>query len=408
MLGRFVKLMMLLGLLGRFRCRVPQYVAIGLVLMALGVCHNSVYADNTTLAIIGDSLSTGAVAHPALRYDRRALLDIFTGKTPILVDDKMRQQMVSNGFAAASDGFFPQRLLPTNREADSGAVSFVMHHAILSFAHHYLDAEELSWGYLVARSLAFAPQNILVAAEDGSRMAAAERQVDRVLDSTGGILPQHVFLFFTGNDLCGPTMDYVTEADDYGEYLTRALLYILQNGKIGGDGSDVWIMDPVGILQLVQSESIQNKVVDAHGKKMRCAELQTYVGEAQHMTPDEAQSYSPVASLFVTQFPRSPAYYCPTVLGLSLDGQGKENQTTLANRLRSYREEIAAAIERVKKHPLFKQAAGKVRFHEITDTGKILFTGDDIANDCFHLSLTGQMKIARVVVDQMHASAGKP
>ena len=360
-----------------------------------------------TLAILGDSISTGAVAHPMLRFDRTVLLDIFTGKTPLVADEKMRLQITQSGFSSAAAEGSPVRLLPSSREADSGAMSWAMHHAILSFTHHYIDAEELSWGYFVGRSTNIAPSNILLAAEDGARMAAGSRQVDRVLDQTGGRLPRHIFLFFTGNDLCTSTMESVTTAEDYGKYLMQTLLYLLRNGKVGEDGADIWIMDPVGVLQLVQSESIQNKVVEAHGKKMRCAELQTYVGDVQRMDPDEVKRYSPVASVFVSQFPRSPAYYCPTVMGLSLDGQGKANQTILANRLRSFREEITGAVSQLKKHDLYKKEAGNVRVHEITDTGKMFFTADDIANDCFHLSLTGQLKIARIVAEEMKSKAAK-
>ena len=391
-------------------------VVVVLVLSLILVSHNVSYADNLTVAVLGDSLATGAVAHPALRYDRKTLLDIFTGKLALTVDEGMRQQIKASGFVVYPDGTGPRRLIPSSREADAGALSWVVHYAILSFSHRFLDAEELSWGYLVATSTGVVPSDVLIAAEDGARMSAAIRQVDRVLDAMHNALPRHLFMFFTGNDLCGPTMDYVTGADEYGEYLEKALLYMLENGSPGEQGADIWVMDPVGLLQLVQSESIQKKEVEAHGRKMRCSELQTYVSDprqrsadVQRMSADAGTGrYSPVASVFVAQFPESPAYYCPTVLGLSFDGRGKENQTILANRLRSYREEIGTAIAKVKQHALFRKASGRVRFHQITGTGKVLFNGEDIANDCFHLSLTGQLKIARTVMSDLRAGeAGK-
>ena len=40
----------------------------------------------------------------------------------------------------------------------------------------------------------------------------------------------------------------------------------------------------------------------------------------------------------------------------------------------------------------------KVQFHLVQGTADLQFDGDDIAGDCFHLSVTGQAKVARAVL----------
>lgn len=347
------------------------------------------------VAFLGDSISTGAVAHPAVHFESSVLTDIFSGKLQLNPSPDMRKGLEENGFQDAADFTMPRRLPPSTREF-TGGLTWLSKHAMLGFSHQFLDSEELAWTSFAGRSLGLPADRILIAAEDGARIESAAAQMERVLEANEGVLPDQVFVFFTGNDLCGPQMDFVTSTSEFGASLERLSQVVMRKGKVGGKGVDIWMVDPVSLLQLVQNEAITSKKVQAHGREMTCRELQTYAGHPREdltklknlpMTPEE---------LYVTQFmPQSPAAYCPTVF-LAKGSQGREQQIALANRIHSFRREIADFTKKQEKN-----APQGVRYHHVTSTGRLLFEPEEIAEDCFHLSWRGQMRVAHTVLSEI-------
>jgi hypothetical protein len=89
--------------------------------------------------------------------------------------------------------------------------------------------------------------------------------------------------------------------------------------------------------------------------------------------------------------------FCPTLFGHE-PGDNDEIVGTLANRIRDFREQQAAAVET-------EMAAGAardgVRFHYVDATASLIFTAEDIGADCFHLSTEGQAKVAEAVLEAM-------
>lgn len=344
------------------------------------------------VAFLGDSISTGAVAHPSVRFDSAALTDIFAGKLLLEPSEEMRRALQEGGFQEAADFQTPRRLPPSTREF-AGGLSWLSKHAMLSFSHQFLDSEELSWSSFAGRSLGFAPDRVLIAAEDGARVEAAAAQLERVLETNKGVLPEQVYVFFTGNDLCGPQMDFVTGTEEFGAALDRLAQVVKHKAQMGERGVDIWLVDPVSILQLVQSEEIAAKKVQAHGKEMTCRELQRYPGHSPEELAKASKLPETPEELYVTQFmPRSPAAYCPTIFQAKGE-EGRNQQIALANRIHSFRREIAEFTKRHKE----KSSQG-VRYHHVTGPGRLLFTPDEIAEDCFHLSWRGQMRLARSIL----------
>lgn len=348
------------------------------------------------VAFLGDSISTGAVAHPAVHFDNAALTDIFAGKLPLEPSDEMRQGLKEGGFQDAADFKSPRRLPPSTREF-AGGLSWLSKHAMLSFSHQFLDSEELSWSSFAGRSLGFSPDRVLIAAEDGARVEAAAAQLERVLENNHGVLPEQVYVLFTGNDLCGAQMDFVTSTDKFGAALERFAQVVKHKAQVNERGVDIWLVDPISILQLVQSEEIAAKKVRAHGQEMTCRELQRYPGPSPEELAKTSQKLPTTPEeLYVSQFmPRSPAAYCPTIF-LGKGEEGRNQQITLANRIHSFRREIAEFTKRHKD-----KAPNGVRYHHVTGTGRLLFAPEEIAEDCFHLSWRGQMRLARTILSDV-------
>ena len=343
-------------------------------------------AFGVTVGILGDSISTGAVAHKAIGFDGPRLDNIVAGKLllqPGLDDIKLLKE---SGFTHASDFASPKRVWFSIREYEGG-LSWIGKHLMMTLSSLFLDVEEYSWGNLVARNMGAKPSKILIAAEDGARMLAAKRQLDRILDHTGGLAPDHLFVLFTGNDLCGPTMNFVTSKEAYSEQLADLIAYYERSASFEGSQGHVWLMDPIGALQLTHSKEIQKKVVMAHGKKMTCREL-------HHLDPMSVKRAEGVLGFI----PQTPAAYCPMLL-LNKTEDDKKRLGTLGSKILGYREAIAEKVASYQKEASEKKAsASPLTLHHVDSTGKIILTADDIAEDCFHLSLKGQIKMAKSVI----------
>ena len=173
-------------------------------------------SSHRRVAILGDSLSTGAATHPDLVYDPKVLWNILSGKTSL--------RQLDPGLRPA------QRLLPSFREwnnAFDGVLGFFWFTA----ASLFLDTPEYSWGYLTALGLGVDGSDVLIAAANGARVGALRAQVNRVLDATRGELPDEVLLLFGGNDICGPTLDSVPRPEVFEEEIYRGVRYLLINGR---------------------------------------------------------------------------------------------------------------------------------------------------------------------------------
>lgn len=371
---------------------------IRLFYISLLITSHIAIADDIRVAVIGDNISTGSVSHPDLAYKNERLLSLFSGHLSLKATDLAKKMLMDEGFFAASDFRSPVSLPLSSREFD-GALGWIVKQAQIAFFKAYLDVEEYSWGYFVGRMLGAGPNNLLIAAENGARIGSAVRQIDRVLDHTGGVLPNHLFIFYTGFDLCAPSLSFVTTKDRYKENLRRAFDYIQKNGVAPSGGTDVWVLDPIGLLQLVQSEALLKKTVEAHGKKMSCKELHNYVGVGEVSDAAKMSKYNPQLALIVqTQLPKSPNKYCPTVFGRNLEGTSVEDaRIMLANRLRNYRNVIGEVVEEYGKIQADVQNDSTIRFHHIKETRRTVLDPEDVANDCFNLSLEGQMKLADII-----------
>ncbi|MBM4252314.1 MAG: hypothetical protein FJ146_10120 [Deltaproteobacteria bacterium] len=349
------------------------------------------------LVILGDSLATGAATHPALRYDGLVLWDVFTGKVPLPATASVLPADLAAGLPDPLPA--PQRLWPGQREFFGGP-DWIWRNAMQIVARSFLDTPQYSWGYQLGLALKVAPESILIAGDDGARVAQLPRQVDRVLAATDGVLPPRIAVFFTGNDLCAATTNEITSAHDYAAILERGLRYMVRNGQVGASGTDVYVLGQLGVLQLLTSDSILNKNITAFGSETTCRALRDQrflpTPEQQQVMQKRSGALAEnrgAAWYFSMLMPPNPVGYCATLMG-PLEGKEREAEiSVVANHLRDYREATAKAVERLNEKMMAEHVA--VRFHYVAATAQLGFDGADIAEDCFHLSPAGHTKIAR-------------
>jgi hypothetical protein len=372
--------------------------------MSTALADAPVVAPESRLAILGDSLSTGAATHPALVFDTERLWAVFQDQT--LVAPKRSDIPSADRFQLPETLAAPQRLWPSPREY-SGSFEWVLRNSLQSLSRRFLDTAQYSWGYLAAAGLGIEPANVLIAAEDGARTAQIPRHIDRVLEANDGRLPERILLFYSGNDLCAPAVNFVPNAEEYAADLSAGIEYIMRVASSGGTprGTDVYVVGFLGVLQLLHSPDILNKKVFAFGETVTCKELR------DHGYGPGRESYRPqlpvTAWYFGELMPPNPAAFCPTLFGRGTVGGETQEQlvSTLANRIRDFREEqrkqVDAANLRLSASAEKFGQVSSLRFHYVDATTALTFTGDDIAGDCFHLSTGGQAKVADAVLSQM-------
>lgn len=374
-------------------------------------------ASSISVGILGDGLSTGVAAHPALTYDYNELWKVMSGErsiTPL-------SHPLLDSFDVKDKPLPPQVLWSGLREFD-GESNWVLSHLTRGFAKLFLDTPQYSWGYLVARKLGADPSHIYVAAEEGAKVANFTRQVDRLIDHLGGKTPELIFAFFSGNDLCAGNMRGVTMSEDFGDSILKGLQYIARNATPSEAGTRVYLPHFLSLTQLLTKPSIINHEVMAHGEKMTCHNLR--MQGFQPSSPVTIQDL-PFEGLYLsTLLPPNPAVNCPTLFSQSLiaerelgfftqfnpEKKKKEVEkivtdyvSEIANHIRNYRRHTSDAVRKATDWVRANYPNKNITFHVLEGTGRLEFEGQDIASNCQHLSLEGQTKIAQAVLDELRA-----
>jgi lysophospholipase L1-like esterase len=354
------------------------------------LCFIGVYSPEgsaKTIAVLGDSISTGAVAHPSMQFNKTRLWSVLSGETSVEPD--LSEYQLATGLKNESF-LVPKRLWPSAM-AFTSYLDWYGQHLMLSFSSVYLDTEEYGWPAILGQMLN--SKDVVLAAQDGARAVHGIIQADRLLSATERVLPDRIFLFFTGNDLCSQSIHMITSGSQYGSDLRATLEHLLAHGIVPETGVDIYVLGFLSVMQLTTSETILNKQVPAYGKVLSCRELSRADQIPSSDVYEKLFTESPEARLLVNFLPEHPGAMCPTVFGVNFD-RSESQAALLANRILSFRRESIAVVDRLSEGSRLPKG---VRLHYISETEKLSFTAEDIANDCFHLSLGGQVKIAKLV-----------
>jgi len=352
------------------------------------------------MAVFGDSISTGAASHPALAYDSLLLWKAFTGEVDLSAKlehlPAEQQRLLQNSLTP------PQRLWPGSRQNDGGFGRAWLY-TIQAFSRATLDTEEYSFGYLLGRSLGFAPQNIWIVGDNGSRAAHGVVQAARLLETSHGELPSHLLILFTGNDLCAATWGDMTSAESYGQDLRRTLQYLRKHGR-SSEGKTVQLYLPafLPITTLISSEAVASKNIVYYGEQTTCREARKRLFTASEKDRLRGPVDDSRYLMFSQMMPPNPALLCPTIY--STASSEPENLSILANRMRAYREQQQAVTESLNREwTSSKEKGPAMQIHYLASSAQINFEADDIAGDCFHLSAVGQHKLAKHLANDINS-----
>ncbi len=343
------------------------------------------------VVILGDSLSTGAATHPSLVYDTKMLLDLFlSGQRPEASTTDISPFLPSQAPIELTKikTFWP------DIQEFAGGLDWMLKNINLALARHYLNTEEYSWGAILSSYLGQGGQELAIAAENGSRIDAAYNQAFRAKDALKEA--DYLFVFFTGNDLCAPNNDFLSlNLSDYSQTFKKNILRISR--LLEGRSRPIKIVFP-GFLQLQQlmsRDEILDKKVTAFGQNVSCRDLR----EAGFVAGDKKRKDKENPYLLEYLLPPNPAFLCPTIFG-SL-AKNSDQVTYIANKVRFIRGEQQRIIKEVETNEAEFLQKNQVTLHYLNATENLLFNGEEISEDCFHLSIAGQAKLARVIFEEL-------
>lgn len=356
----------------------------------------SAYAQKaTSIAIIGDSLATGAATHPNMVYDTETLWKIFRGELSIEAGPEIFDNLTE--FNIHESPVAPTLLWRASTQFRE-PLDWVYFNFIDAFSSHFLNTEQLSWGYFVGRKLGITPQNIYIAAENGASSRNLYAQIEKILAFNHRQLPEKIIIMFNGNDLCAPRIELATSTEEFAKNLREGLLYLTKQGVPHTSGTEVIIAAHMSVTQLVIDQEIQNKKVNFYGEQKTCQEVRQlkYLPDPKKLEQLQVNPLEKVLSKFI---PPNPVEICHTLFASTPNS--REQIGSLANRIGEYRksqEELITFFQQSKPN-LYPEK--NFKFSYIADTGKILFKPEEIGPDCFHLSWIGQKRVASTILENM-------
>ncbi|MFK7827647.1 MAG: hypothetical protein AB8G05_26110 [Oligoflexales bacterium] len=398
----------------------------GLALFLSLLLGSHVRGQVASVGILGDSLSTGAGTHPSLEFNGDSLWDVFKGVTAITATSE--NQGVQD-FIKAKHLEKPVVLNPGVREYRSG-FEWVMANLQRTFSVKFLNTQEYSWGHLLGRSLGAEGSSIYIAGQNGARVATMRRQADRLIDHLDGKLPDKVFALYSGNDLCASHLSLMTSQDEFKASILGGLKYFGVNGQPAKSGTEILVVGFLGVTQLMASDSILDKKIKAFGESMTCRQLRN----DQFLPKNPPTTAKHPETLFMSHMvPPNPARYCPTLFalpllaqsetgifssmsegGTSTSSEGKReslatsrtNQVNrkidemlgqISSRVRQYRSASSQAVREANIWMQSKYPQKNIKFRYIATSEHLKFEAEDVAEDCFHLSTKGHLKVAKTI-----------
>jgi hypothetical protein len=355
------------------------------------------------LAILGDSSSTGAAAHPKLEFDSKVLWDVFNGAIDLRVDPSL----VPADFQASVGSLEPPtRVGPSTRENDGGS-GWIWHNFSQKISAMTLESHQLSYGYLAGRKLGIPARDILIGGENGTTSRHAWIHAARLVGARNRDLPSKVVFFYTGNDLCAQSFDDVIAASDYGDELLKGMKYLVLNGHADARGTKIFIPGFLPVTTLLHEPTILEHKIKLHGEIVSCKEARDRLfgpklDQTKPVPATKVESdlmSDPRFQVFSAFMPPSPVLLCPTLFGKMAEDSVR--QSLLANRVRGFRDAQKKAVDDFNQWRGLKFPAKAFEAVYIGVTETIKFEGSDVAGDCFHLSAAGQGKVASAMLTEL-------
>ncbi len=331
--------------------------------------------SGASAVIFGDSVASGAATHPALEYNGDVLWDILSGKVDVSAKSSDIPHIGGLELERPHIVFLSESEI-ANHPFDSTTILLTQ-----SLSSIFLNTEEYSWGYQLARKLGASGSKIYFASTNGAQSADFLKQVQRFLTVSGGQLPKYIFVMFTGNDLCSLYGTGMTSAEIYSSNI-EAGLSLLTAMTPHPEGTNIVLAGILPVTQVYQSTSILDHKVKAYGNEVTCRELR----ETKFLRPESVQPKYAATAMFSQLFPPNPSLMCPSLF--AVDKVMKDQISEVATTAGLYRDGLEKLAATYRK----KSNGFSVRYLKSLSNMKL--EGSDIAQDCFHLSIDGQSKVA--------------
>jgi len=362
---------------------MPRLVRSFLINVLVAVVAQSAAAQ-TTIGILGDSISTGAVAHERVTFEASSLWQRMSG-TEGAIEDDFSWQLV--------------RPLPSRLEY-LNSVEWLGQSALLAFSSRFLDVETHSWVRYFLEARGQTQAKVIMVAQDGGATRHMIGQARRLLKTNNGVWPEMISIAFHGNDLCPFDERLVTSAESYAQELERVLSLVATQGDSVDGRVHVVVQQPIGIVQLVTAKDILSKNVRAHGRVVTCKELN---GPKQvgWVSPNVVTEMPQEGVAFFSLLPltASARGLCPNLFASVDEKNADDRLAFIAGRQRIYREAIRTVASRFDEKAN-QSAKNKLRITIIEGSANLRLQPDDVAQDCFHLSEQGQRKLAKIVEEE--------
>jgi hypothetical protein len=391
---------------------VRSYLLLGLMLWQF-IFFSSASANTPVstkrFAVLGDDFALGLLAGPLREPD----LSVYFASLA---------ELHSAPWAPFDSGV-PTVLWPTSRENTRGGRDWAISNLSKGLATSTFDWPQKSWGYFVGRSQGISPENIFIAAEHGARVGFLPREFDRLL-RVNPTLPEFLVISFAaGHDVCATDFDGMLKAQEYGDALFKGVTYALRHGKLPEGGIHIALPHVPNLTSWLTRPSILEQSVRYLGETMSCQ-----TARKQNFQPAKSDSLLNMPQdlvLLSSIFPANPVSSCPTLFAHSLLARRSisffsqfnpkertkelahlENEflSTVADRLRRYRQETDKAVERVREWAAAHAMADKVFIKALPQTAALEFEGQDLGTDCWQLNQNGQAKLGQSIAEAWFSS----
>ncbi len=361
------------------------------------------------MAIFGDRYATGSAAASAYQLDFTSTWQQLEAPPAHTLSPTDLQRLAQHGFVPP---FVAPRTVWFSKHEFVTGLDWSLKYLLQGLSHLYYNEEAISWGALLGKKYNLSAEEVLLVAHMGDSIANFPAQVERMLQATGGEIPERILIWFPIEDLCHAPLSAPASKEAYRTALRKGLDRLASKGRPAPKGSRIWVLSPLKATQLLLSASIQEKSVYAFGATTTCKKLrETNFHPGPLPALDKAP---PMAAYLADLIPPNPARMCPSFFAQKILAQ---NEVSLFSSESKRKKEIADKIEaatgnlsqtirdyrsvgKEETEKLQKEWATKsspLTLQWVTATEELQLEGDDIAADCFQLSLAGHIKMEQLL-----------
>lgn len=300
-----------------------------------------------SMAILGDSVATGAVASERVDAQVTSLLT----------------------------NFFRHGL--SDPEGSAGGVNY----------------PENAFSQITATGFGVRPDRVYNMAVNGERVNSIASQFQKLMTVVPTV-PNYLLVSFTANDACSEEI-FSTPIETFREKYLRSLLegdnaqaglrYVVRAAPSDRDTS-LFLLASLNFPQVLTNPSILNREVPLHFSTVRCERFRSGLHK-----DGPRMSYITDKLIQVT---------CPAVLGTDPNGTDETSTFRRQHLQKIHSAMIAAQAEAIailqteNKNP-------RLKLHFVGSPAQIAFDGRHVANDCFHLSNQGQGRLGMTAWEEI-------